>query len=1070
MHAIACCTVPAVPTGTGVHLSGDLSILPMRRGESFGASGAWALFVAVVVAGSGLGVAGGSAAASRLAPVTGAPLSVGAFSDLGPEAPYAVHSEAMQHLAQPVDRWQLPGFALGPQQAPPWAGKPGAPTAAALRATSVDSTAGVGLDTIAASSLYYTSARWMIQHPTNFPSPREGAAMAYDSTLGEVILFGGHSTAGNQSDTWAYRGGVWTNLTASVAGAPNPRYDSLMADDPSEGGVLLVGGYYPAGGVNFMNDTWLFNGTSWRFVARLPVPSVPNWFGVDLAADPGLGEDVFVGNDWNSCTGNCSIVWGYHAGSWTSLPSDPCGYRDPLVYDAKDGYLLSLGGNYTYNTCQLSNGGTWSYGNVAPIPNGGWGPLGYDGHAQAVVLPLSKIWPSVCPTPFSCSQTWAYNGGSWTNVTSLLAQEPSGRAGAALAYDSADGYSVFFGGGNQSTLLGDTWTLTLNTSSVVYPVTFQESGLPTGTAWSVTLQGATNSSTLSSVGFVEPNGTFAFQVAPVPGYSASVSMGNVTVQGSAPAPVVITFTSVPLSIVSFTASPNQIPLGGTTFLNVTVSGQYPPFTYSYWGLPPGCASANASSLACAPSVTGRVAVTVDVFDSASNFENSTVFFNIVPASLSIVSFTAPATEVGASVNLTVTLSGGTPPYTYSYSGLPPGCLSANLSTLPCSPSAPGGYAVSSWVNDSAGGSTVASAVLQVVPHVAYSITVYNRSSVDAGQRFYVSGAAANGVAPYDFTLTGASCWPTLPNPQSSPVVFNCTAPTGVATATLAGTLTDALGVQAQSNALALQVDPALQTTLNVSGTPVRLGSTVAFVANTTGGAPPYVYQYGGLPPGCVSVNASEVGCLPTQAGFYNATVWVSDQNGANASSTLEVEVVFDFTVIAPSTAHVGETFQLVVHASGGYGSLTYAYGGLPPGCSSADTPMLNCTPSRAGSYTVTITVRDGVGDHATHVVSLQVSASPSSRGPLGVLSEWEWVALGTALAAVLGLLLAVLVMRRRRPKSPDLRHTSSAVESLSPASAPLDASSRPPPGLVPPVLPGRSEGGDEIGTAVNDML
>ena len=64
-----------------------------------------------------------------------------------------------------------------------------------------------------------------------------------------------------------------------------------------------------------------------------------------------------------------------------------------------------------------------------------------------------------------------------------------------------------------------------------YPVDFEQTGLPTGALWSVRLGGTTESSTSAGIGFHEPNGSYAFQVDVVSGYSATPQSGSVVVQG-----------------------------------------------------------------------------------------------------------------------------------------------------------------------------------------------------------------------------------------------------------------------------------------------------------------------------------------------------------------------------------------------------------------------------------------------------------------------------------------------------------------------------------------------------------
>ncbi len=104
----------------------------------------------------------------------------------------------------------------------------------------------------------------------------------------------------------------------------------------------------------------------------------------------------------------------------------------------------------------------------------------------------------------------------------------------------------------------------IGSASAKYSVTFTESGLSTGTSWSVTLNGNLESSTGTSISFSEPDGAYSYSVGSVSGYTSSPSSGTVTVNG-VPVGVPITFTAATLAV---TVSPTQGPVGST----VTVSG------------------------------------------------------------------------------------------------------------------------------------------------------------------------------------------------------------------------------------------------------------------------------------------------------------------------------------------------------------------------------------------------------------------------------------------------------------------------------------------------------------------
>ena len=98
-------------------------------------------------------------------------------------------------------------------------------------------------------------------------------------------------------------------------------------------------------------------------------------------------------------------------------------------------------------------------------------------------------------------------------------------------FSANNGYSLAVGWGSINA-----YSFVLDQSSTSppakYTVTFTESGLPSGTSWSVTLGGTTNSGT-GSISFSEPNGTYSYSVGAVSGYTSSPSSGSLTVNGAA---------------------------------------------------------------------------------------------------------------------------------------------------------------------------------------------------------------------------------------------------------------------------------------------------------------------------------------------------------------------------------------------------------------------------------------------------------------------------------------------------------------------------------------------------------
>ena len=185
------------------------------------------------------------------------------------------------------------------------------------------------------------------------------------------------------------------------------------------------------------------------------------------------------------------------------------------------------GGNGTYGT---GTAGTM-YSTVEP-----WGTT------QFISAATKKITPNLDQTGEDATNLgWTYNGrmGSWT-----IGYSSGSHTQGVLSYDprTTAGYAIYF----------------------------NETGLPTGTPWSVTLGGVSYPTSASSDVFYEPNGVYPYTIGAVSGYSASPSSGSVTVSGSSPAPVLITFTpAITLTSVAISPSSAIVSTGGAQAFTAT---------------------------------------------------------------------------------------------------------------------------------------------------------------------------------------------------------------------------------------------------------------------------------------------------------------------------------------------------------------------------------------------------------------------------------------------------------------------------------------------------------------------
>ena len=96
-------------------------------------------------------------------------------------------------------------------------------------------------------------------------------------------------------------------------------------------------------------------------------------------------------------------------------------------------------------------------------------------------------------------------------------------------------------------------------SVTVYDVSFSETGLPSGTSWSVSLDGIPQSGTGTITFLRIANGSYSYAVGAVAGYSASPQRGNLSVNGH-PATETIAFSS--------NAPPSSNSSSGSTFLGL----------------------------------------------------------------------------------------------------------------------------------------------------------------------------------------------------------------------------------------------------------------------------------------------------------------------------------------------------------------------------------------------------------------------------------------------------------------------------------------------------------------------
>ncbi|MBL8752033.1 MAG: hypothetical protein JNK15_01925 [Planctomycetes bacterium] len=121
-----------------------------------------------------------------------------------------------------------------------------------------------------------------VSSPTT-PSPRAGAAVAYDSVADRAVLFSGTSLL---ADTWTFDGQQWQQMTTAVS--PWARQDHTMAFDPSRNRTVLTSGRSSPSS-SLLTDTWEWDGVIWQSTVSSAGAIAPQRIAFDSGAQQMLG-------------------------------------------------------------------------------------------------------------------------------------------------------------------------------------------------------------------------------------------------------------------------------------------------------------------------------------------------------------------------------------------------------------------------------------------------------------------------------------------------------------------------------------------------------------------------------------------------------------------------------------------------------------------------------------------------------------------------------------------------------------------------------------------------------------
>ena len=188
----------------------------------------------------------------------------------------------------------------------------------------------------------------------------------------------------------------------------------------------------------------------------------------------------------------------------------------------------------------------------------------------------------------------------------------------------------------------------------------------------------------------------------------------------------------------------QINVPYSTQLTAT-GGVGPPYTWSATGLPSGLTIANTTGLiAGIPRASGPFTIAVTVSDLSGATATQSYTLTVAAATLTFSSATFSNGAVGSAYSSAVSVTGGTGPYTFTATGLPPGLTLSTTGTLSGTPTAAGAYTAAVTATD-ANGSTVSG---------SFNITIASKLTVTATT--LPAAVVGTAISAVQLTATGGT--------------------------------------------------------------------------------------------------------------------------------------------------------------------------------------------------------------------------------------------------------------------------------------------------------------------------